>query len=184
MKIWTNEDEFDLNASVVAMGMFDGVHLGHQALIRRAKQLSAELNAACVVYTFDRHPLSVIAPERAPAQLLDTEEKLAKFEKLGVDGVLLKPFTAEFAATDPGEYLERLTEKLRVRALVCGFNYTFGAGGRGNADMIRKEAQRLHCRAEIVDAVTDSGDTVSSTLIRNLLENGDESRAARLLRLE
>jgi len=184
MRIWTNEHEFDLAASVAALGTFDGVHIGHQALIRRAKALAAELNAACVVCTFDRHPLSLLNPCRAPVPLTSLEEKLEKFEALGVDGVLLKPFTREFAAIEPVEYLNTLSRQMHVRGVVAGFNYSFGAGGRGNAEMIRAEAGRLGYRAEIVEAIVDGGDTVSSTLIRSLLAEGKILRAQALLALQ
>ena len=182
MRVWRSEADYDLQACAVALGTFDGVHIGHQALIHRAMELARELNAASVVYTFDRHPLSVLCPERAPRELMTLEQKLHKLEELGVDGVLVKPFTAEFAAMEPVRYLEMLTSELRARAVVAGFNYTFGARGRGNAAMIQSEAARLGYRAEIVDAVTDGEDTVSSTLIRALRDRGEIARAERLMR--
>ena len=182
MKVFTDEQQYDLGPCAVALGTFDGVHIGHQTLIRRAMELARELGAASVVYTFDRHPLSVLAPERAPRELLTLDEKLHKLEELGVDGALVKPFTAEFAAMDPTAYLELLARQMQARAIVAGFNYTFGAMGRGDAALIRSEAARLGYRAEIVDAVTDGGDTVSSTLIRALQDRGEIARAARLMR--
>ena len=184
MRIWTNERDFDLGACTAALGMFDGVHIGHQALIRRAKALAEEENVPCVVYTFDRHPFSVLCPEKEPKQLLPLSEKLNKIEKMGVDGVLIKPFTAEFAATRPEDFLRTLSEKMGVRAVVAGFNFSFGERGRGNAEMIRAMADELSYRAEIIEAVEVGGETVSSTLIRSLLASGDTIRAFRLLRLD
>ena len=182
MRVFTDEAQYDLGPCAVALGTFDGVYIGHQALIRRAMTLARELGAASVVYTFDCHPLSVLAPKRAPRELLTLDEKLRKLEELGVDGALVKPFTAEFAAMEPVKYLEMLAGEMDARAIVAGFNYTFGAMGRGDAALIRSEAARLGYRAEIVDAVTDGGDTVSSTLIRNLQDRGEIARAARLMR--
>ena len=182
MYVWKSEAEYDLGPCAVALGTFDGVHIGHQALIRRAMELARELDAVSVVYTFDRHPLSVLCPERAPRELLTLEGKLERFEAMGVDGVLVKAFTAEFAAMEPVRYLEMLAGEMRARAVVAGFNYTFGAMGRGDAALIRSEAARLGYRAEIVAAVTDGGDTVSSTLIRGLQDRGEIARAARLMR--
>ena len=183
MKIFRSETEFDGNASVVALGMFDGLHIGHQALIYRAKELAEELNARCVVCSFDRHPLSVICPEKAPQQLLTLDEKLEKLEKMGVDGLLLHAFTPEFAAVEPLDYLKSLCENLHVRAIVAGFNYSFGAKGRGDARMLRSEAENLGYRAEILGPVTDGNDTVSSTLIRDLIAQGNLRRAQQLLAL-
>ena len=184
MRVWRNESEYDLGSCVVALGMFDGVHIGHQALIRRAQALAREMEAACIVYTFDRHPLSLLRPERAPRQLISLEERLEKLERMGVDGVLVRAFSAEFAATDSRGFLEGLVEKLQARGIVAGFNYTFGAGGYGNAGLIRSEAERLGYEYEIIEAVLEAGETVSSTLIRRLLEAGDTQRAERLLRIE
>ena len=182
MRVWTSEAEYDLGPCAAALGTFDGLHVGHRALIHRAMELAGELGAASVVYTFDRHPLSVLCPERAPRELLTLEEKLEKLERLGVDGVLVKPFSREFAAMDPVAYLEMLVREMRARAIVAGFNYSFGALGRGDAALIGREAARLGFRAEIVDAVRDGEDTVSSTLIRGLLECGEIARAQRLMR--
>lgn len=183
MKVWTSEADYDLGASVAALGTFDGVHIGHQALIRRAMALSREMDAACVVCTFDRHPLSLLCPERTPMPLITVEEKLKKLERMGVDGVLLRPFTRAFADMEAEDYLEDLVKRLRVRGVVAGFNYSFGAGGRGDAQLIRGLAERLGYRAEIVEAVRDGGDTVSSTLIRALLKAGDSARAAALMEI-
>jgi riboflavin kinase/FMN adenylyltransferase len=102
---------------------------------------------------------------------------------MGVDGVLIKPFTPEFAATCPESFLRTLAEKMHVRALVAGFNFTFGDRGRGNAEMIKSMAEELSYRAEIIEAVEEDGQTVSSTLIRSLLASGDTLGAQRLLRL-
>ena len=102
---------------------------------------------------------------------------------MGVDGVLVEEFTAEFASTDPVSFLEKLVKKLQAQGVVAGFNYSFGAGGYGNAALIRAEAERLNYLCDIVDPVMEEGEAVSSTLIRRLLSRGDEERAAGLLKL-
>jgi len=183
MRIWRSEAEFDLASCVAVLGTFDGVHAGHQALIRRGMDLAKKLEAACIVYTFDRHPLSLLHPEYAPEALLSEAEKLSKLEQMGVDGVLLEPFTREFAAIEPDAYLRNLVEKLGAKGIVAGFNYSFGAGGRGNAALIQSEAIRLGYRAEIVEAVMDGADVVSSTLLRELKAQSDFERFDRLMKL-
>ncbi len=183
MRVWRNEAEYDLGPCVVALGMFDGVHIGHQALIRQAQALAREKDAACIVHTFDRHPLSLLRPERAPKQLVSLEEKLEKLGAMGVDGVLVQPFTAEFATTDAADFLEGLVKRLHVRGIVAGFNYSFGAGGCGNAGLIRAEARRLGYECRILEAVMEGGETVSSTLVRRLLEERNFERAERLMAL-
>lgn len=181
MNIIRREDEFTGAASVAALGMFDGVHVGHQALIRRAVALARELGAQCVVCTFDRHPLSVLCPERAPAPLLPLEENLRKFEILGADCALVQAFTPEYGATSPEDFLRDLVRNMRVKAVVAGENYTFGAGGRGDAALIQKMATELGYRAEIIPPVMDGDVMCSSTYIRALIEAGEEDHARRLL---
>lgn len=181
MKVMTSEEAFDGRASVVALGMFDGVHVGHQRLIREAVRLARELDAQSVVCTFDRHPLSVICPARAPEPVLTLAENLAKFEALGADCALVTPFTPEFSQTPPEDYLRSLVEHLRVRAVVVGENYTFGRGGMGDAAMVRRLAGECGYLASVVEPVRDGEDMVSSTRIRAMLQNGELARAQALL---
>ena len=181
MRIIHSEAQFDAPASVVALGMFDGVHIGHQALIRRAVALAKELGAASVVCTFDRHPLSVLCPGRAPAALLPLEENLRKFERLGADFALVQAFTREYGETPPEDFLRALAMDLRARAVVAGENYTFGAGGRGDAALVRSLAPALGYRAVIVPPVMDGDVMCSSTHIRSLLARGETEHAQRLL---
>ena len=183
MKIIYDTTDFTGHRAVVALGMFDGVHIGHQALIRRTVALAGELEAQSVVCTFDRHPLSVLCPERAPRALLPLGENLKKFERLGAEWVLVQAFTPEFGATDPVPFLRGLVRDMRVAAIVAGENYTFGAKGRGDAAMIRGMAEELGYRAEIVPAVMDGDVICSSTRIRQLLARGETEHAQRLLRI-
>jgi riboflavin kinase/FMN adenylyltransferase len=183
MKVFRNEAEYSLGPSVVALGTFDGVHIGHQALIRRAMEMAKDMNAACVVCTFDRHPLSVISPERAPQALLPLHENLKKFERLGAEWALVQAFTPEYSATDPVVFLRGLVRDMRVVAIVAGENYTFGARGRGDAALIRGMADALGYRAEIVPSVMDGDVMCSSTWIRQLLARGETEHAQSLLRI-
>ena len=184
MKIIYDTTEFTGHRAAVALGMFDGVHIGHQALIRRAVALAGGLDAQSVVCTFDRHPLSVLCPDRAPEALLPLHENLKKFERLGADWALVQAFTAEYGATAPEVFLRKLTGELRAAAIVVGENYTFGAGGRGDAALIRRMAGELDYRAEIVPPVMDGDVMCSSTWIRRLLADGESEHAQRLLMID
>ncbi|MEE1200617.1 MAG: FAD synthetase family protein [Christensenellales bacterium] len=184
MKVISCAEEFSGQSSVVALGMFDGVHIGHQALIRRAVTLAEELDSACIVCTFDRHPMSLLRPEAAPKPLLTMEENLSRFERLGVHTALVQTFTQEFARMDAEAYLRRLTAQLRARALVIGENHSFGYCGRGNADMVVSMAAELGCRAEVIRSVRDEGGVVSSTRIRRLLEQGETELASGLMEMK
>lgn len=172
---------FEGNASAVALGMFDGVHIGHQRLIRRAVELAHEIGALSVVCTFDQHPLEVLCPQRAPKRLLSLEENLEKFERLGADCALVAPFTRAFAATEPEAYLQHLVTDMRAKAIVVGENYTFGRAGRGNTEMICALAEELGVRAEVVEPVMDGNRMASSTYVRELLRDGQVAHAARLM---
>ena len=183
MKIIYDTTEFTGRRAVVALGMFDGVHIGHQALIRRAVALAAELEAQSVVCTYDRHPLSVLCPQRAPEALLPLHENLKKFERLGAEWALVQAFTPEYGATEPVAFLKALVSQLRVAAIVAGENYSFGAKGRGDAALIRDMAGKLGYRAEIVPPVMDGDVMCSSTRIRQLLSIGETEHAQRLLRI-
>lgn len=184
MKVLYSEDEFQGQASVVALGMFDGVHIGHQRLIRTAVSLAREWEIPSVVCTFDRHPLEVLCPERAPERLLSLEENLKKFERLGADFALVKTFTNTFAAELPEDFLEFLADKLRVKVIVAGENYTFGRAGCGNAEMLRRYETKFGYRAVIVPPVMDGKRMASSTYVRELLRCGEIEHAARLMKIE
>jgi len=184
MRIIHSEAEFAGKTGVVALGMFDGVHIGHQSLIRAAVRLAKEMGGECIVCTFDRHPLSVLFPERAPEPLLSLEENLKKFELLGADIALVKPFTKDFAALAPEDYIRLLTDELRAKAIVAGENYTFGRKGLGNAEMIKRLADKYGYRAEIVPPVTDGEGMVSSTRIRALLREGKADYARKLMDID
>lgn len=181
MKVIASAEAFEGSASVVALGMFDGVHIGHQRLIREAVRLARALDAQSVVCTFDRHPLSVLCPERAPRPILPLEENLAKFAALGADWALVTPFTREFAMTPPEDYLRALAARLHVRGVVVGENYTFGRGGRGDAAMMRAMAAECGYCARVVEPVRDGGGMISSTRIRGMLARGERARAQALL---
>ena len=181
MIVLHSAEEFAGRASVVALGMFDGVHIGHQKLIRTAVELAKQMDAQSIVCTFDRHPLSLLHPESAPKPLLTLEQNVKKFEQLGADAVLIQPFDQKFASMLPEDYLESLVDVLHANAVVIGENYTFGRGGRGNAEMVRAMATKYGYRAKIVEPVTDEQGLISSTRIRSMLRNGDAERAQQLL---
>lgn len=183
MRVLHDEREFAGRASVAALGMFDGVHIGHQRLIREAVNLAREMNAECVVCTFDRHPLSLLCPERAPERLLSLQDNLRKFERLGADAALVKPFSREFADMLPEDYIEQLVDCLHVKAIVIGENYTFGREGRGNARMVQQLSTKYGYRAKIVEPVTDAEGMISSTRIRAMLRAGETAQAQALLDL-
>lgn len=184
MKIAHSEREYTGTRSVLALGMFDGVHIGHQKLIKTAVDLARAMGADSVVCTFDRHPKSVVDPDHAPEPLLTLSENLEKMERLGADWALVKPFTPAFAALDPEDFLREICQNMDVAAIVAGENYSFGAKGRGNARMLESMQSVLHYRAVIVPPVMVDGQVVSSTVIRHLRRSGHWAEAEQWLAID
>ena len=149
----------------VAVGFFDGVHLGHQAILRGANR----------VLTFRNHPLSVLCPARAPRLIMSADERLASLrEQAGVREVVALDFTPAFAALPPDAFAREFLGSSRVQ---CGENWTFGAKGRGNAALLRS----LGYEVNVVAPVLFGGERISSTRIRATLERGEISEAVNML---
>lgn len=167
--------------TAVALGTFDGVHAGHQRIIRQAVDLARDSQATSVVFTFSNHPLSVIAPDRCPPLIVSQEYKSRLIAGLGVDVLLSIPFTADFLRLTPGQFIGLLVESLRPVFLVVGDNYNFGHRGAGNADTLREAGRDLGFAVIIPPTVVVDGQPVSSTLIRQHILAGRVEEAARLL---
>lgn len=175
MKVYTKLT--DLTKSyrdiVVALGMFDGVHIGHQSIIRRAVELAREIKGTAMVFTFSNHPLSVVAPQALPPQIGNNLLRETRLQKLGVDVLMSVPFTRAFAGNSPEEFLQLLQQEFAPRYVVTGPNYTFGAKGKGNQRLLLRAGRDYGFRTEICPAVLKEGRPVSSTRIRSLLDQGN-----------
>jgi len=166
----------------VTIGNFDGVHLGHQALIRRTVERAREAGLPAVAITFDPHPLHVIKGKDAPPQLISLQHKLECFADLGINLALVMPFTLETAAWTPEAFVQKiLVGCLNTRTLVVGYDYAFGKGRRGNAALLAALGQEHGFTVEQFPALYLHGDIVSSTRIRVALYSGEVARAAALL---
>lgn len=171
-----------MNECVLALGFFDGVHLGHGALLRRARELADQMNIPAAALTFDAHPLELISGRRVA--LLNTAAERAELmrELYGIDEILTLHFDRETMA-QPWERFVRDTVCGRFGAIhtVCGEDFRFGAGGRGTAALLQAECARLGVGCDCVAQVCMDGAPVSSTRIRALLEAGETAAAVRLL---
>lgn len=170
-----------LNPCVLVLGMFDGVHRGHQALLMRGDELAQEMVYPLAVCTFQPHPLHVLAPQKEPAMLTTLPEKAAVMQSFGVDGLCVTTFTRERAEQSPEDFMAEMVEIYAPVVVVCGFNFTFGAGGRGNGQMLKEYGKKHGFRTVIVPEVVLDGETVSSTRIRRLLAQGDIHQVNSLL---
>ena len=167
---------------VAALGTFDGVHRAHQELLRQGRAFADAAGCPLRVYTFDRHPLEVLRPEKAPRILTTREEQMARMEKAGVEELRILPFTRETADMPPEDFLRLLREENSLAAVVAGWNYTFGRRGQGNAETLRRDGEKHGYRVIIVPSVTtDDGEIISSTAIREKLGRGDLSGAEKML---
>jgi riboflavin kinase/FMN adenylyltransferase len=170
----------DARPSVVALGTFDGVHLGHRAILGTALTRAREAGLDAVACTFDPHPMEVLQPERAPRPISPLAERLAVIGDTGIDAVVVLPFTRELAAIEPEAFVKDvLLDRLRAREVVVGYNHRFGRGARGDAGLLESLAGRLGFRAHVVPAMTVDGVAVSSSEIRAALQRGDVAAAAR-----
>ena len=167
---------------VVALGTFDGVHLGHRALIRKAKVIAEEIGVPLRLCTFNRHPLEILQPENPPEMLSTIPEKAREMQKLGVDEMELIPFDRQTADLEPEAFLERLRSMMKVRAIVAGWNYSFGKKGRGNSELLKEDGSRYGYQVMIVPPETlPDGTAISSSLIRRKLRDGLIEETAELL---
>ncbi|SHK65002.1 bifunctional riboflavin kinase/FAD synthetase [Desulforamulus aeronauticus] len=166
----------------LALGNFDGIHLGHQRLIGEAVEIARRSNGTAAVLTFDPHPMMILKPELAPPMLLDRDAKRHKMAKSGVDVLLLLPFTREFARLSPEEFIKKiLVEQLNVKGIVVGYNYTFGHKGQGTPETLWKYAAEYDYALHVIPPVKLGNQVVSSTLIRHQLAEGNVSTAQKLL---
>ena len=164
--------------AAVAIGNFDGVHLGHRALIDRARGLAATHGAVSVALTFDPHPSSVVG-RGCPPMLSSLERRLEALEAAGLDAVVVEPFTAELANLTPQAFVDDiLRSALRARAVVVGYDFTYGQHRAGTTETLRASPG---LEVAIVPAVEVDGEIASSTRIRNYLREGNVTAAARLL---
>ncbi|PTL74752.1 bifunctional riboflavin kinase/FAD synthetase [Rathayibacter caricis DSM 15933] len=184
MRIETRpEDLAGIGPSAVTIGKFDGVHSGHRAVIGTLHERARERGLAAVVVTFDRNPLSVIAPEKCPPALVGNEQKLELLAGTGVDATLLLTFDEEFRSWTPHEFVQRiLVDALEARVVLVGSDFRFGARGAGDIDLLRTLGAEHGFEVELIDDVRpEHGRRVSSTWIRELLADGDVEHATRLL---
>ncbi|MBN9643277.1 bifunctional riboflavin kinase/FAD synthetase [Corynebacterium mendelii] len=185
MDIWYGLDEVSPGStgSVVTIGVFDGVHRGHRALITDAVTRARETGSAAVCLSFDPHPLSVIAPDRMPPLLAPVAERKHLVEQLGVDHMLALEFTRDLAAMSPAEFFSHiLVDTLDARAVFVGANFTFGHRASGTTETLKDLGRAYGVDVVVHDLLTDtSGRTVSSSTIRTSLSRGDVADARRLL---
>jgi riboflavin kinase/FMN adenylyltransferase len=168
--------------SVLAIGNFDGIHLGHQTILREATNRAAKSGAVATALTFEPAPLKVLRPEAAPKRLSTNEQRLEWFRAVGVEAAVVMPFTLELSKLSPQEFVEKiLVNELQVRALLVGENFRFGHKQAGDAQLLRDLGKVHGFDVASIPPIMAHGEIVSSTVIRREIAEGEVTQAGRLL---
>lgn len=179
---WFGKQPAEGEGAVVAIGVFDGVHLGHREIIAVAKKRANELDLPLIVLTFDPHPTAVLAPNRQPAMLTTVSYRAELLLSAGADAVVVWPFTKDFASFTPEKFVdETLVATLGARAVFVGANFTYGHGAAGKVDDLRNSGMEKGFEVGVVPLLTGGIKPYSSTLIRSAVHEGDVQRAWQLL---
>jgi riboflavin kinase / FMN adenylyltransferase len=171
---------------VLTIGTFDGVHLGHQEIIKRINQDAAEINGESIILTFHPHPRLVVNPNDTSLKLLNTlEEKIVLLERFGVDNLIVAPFSIEFSKLTAREYVEDfLWKNIHPKKVVIGYDHRFGNNREGGLELFLKMGNELGFEVEEIAKQMVDDLTVSSTKVRNALQNGEVAQANNLLGYE
>ncbi|MBM3811010.1 MAG: bifunctional riboflavin kinase/FAD synthetase [Acidimicrobiia bacterium] len=168
--------------SAVTMGNFDGVHLGHQHLLKRLVEMSRRLKVKASIITFDPHPACVVAPDRAPKLISTIGQRMERMAGHGIEQALVLEFDREFSLQSPGEFVERvLVEGAGAKGVLVGENFRFGNRQAGDTALLRQLGSKHGFEVEIAGPVTLRGRMVSSTEVRRLVQAGQMALAARFL---
>jgi len=167
--------------AVITVGNFDGVHIGHQGLLKEVKKRADKMSGTSIVLTFEPHPLKVLKEKKIPL-ITPFERKIELIEKLGIDVVICLPFTREFSKVSAREFVEEiLLKKIGMKEIVVGYDYTFGHKREGNIDLLKKLGDELGFKVCILGPILVDNMIVSSTRIRNLIMEGELEKVKILL---
>lgn len=176
MKVYTNIDDFkDVKNTVVTTGTFDGVHLGHQKIISRLKEVAKSINGETVLLTFYPHPRMVLFPEDNELKLITSQnEKIELLEKYGIDHLIIYPFTNEFSRLSSLEFVRNvLANKIKTKKLIIGYNHHFGRNREGSFEHLKEYGPLYGFDVEEIPAKDIDNNQISSTKIRKAVQLGD-----------
>ncbi len=181
MQHFDSLDHVSLNNAWLTLGTFDGVHRGHQVIIRQLTEGAHAENVPAVVLTFDPHPVAVLRPERTPLILTSPDARAALFGDLGVDYVITHPFNHEVASLSAKDFLSKIKQQLGFTQFWVGYDFAMGHNREGDIPRLRELGQELGFQLHIVEPVDFDGKTVSSSQIRKLIAEGNVQEARELL---
>ncbi|MFW6029892.1 MAG: bifunctional riboflavin kinase/FAD synthetase [Halanaerobiales bacterium] len=184
MEVIKSDDFRNVNIGplVIAVGTFDGLHRGHQAVINKAIKIAEERNLGIAVYTFNPHPLKVVKPALAPKSIISSRQKIELIANIDIDYYLEQRFTPEFSSIEYQNFIENfLLDKFNMRHLVVGKDFHLGKLGKGSLKNIKEFAKNNNFQVTGIKNIQDFSMRISSTLIRELISNGDLQKASLLL---
>jgi riboflavin kinase/FMN adenylyltransferase len=167
---------------VLTLGNFDGVHLGHQRIFKELKEEARRIDGEAIVFTFDPHPLKILAPQRCPPLITPFKKKLMLMERSGIDVLIVATFDQAFANTTPEAFVKDiLVDKIGAREILVGYNYYFGKDRQGNVEMLMRLSQKFGFEVKVIEATKINDIPVSSSKIRELIQDGKMGEVAQLL---
>jgi len=185
MTVIYSSDQLEKNPlrnPVLTIGNFDGVHKGHLTLFNLVKERAALIDGQSVVMTVEPYPIKVMMPENGPPLITPTQQKLKLMEDSGIDVILCVPFTEKFANISPEDFIkDLLVDKVGIKEIVVGYDYSFGHKRAGNIELLKKMGDELDFKVHMVDKILLDETVVSSTTVRNLVQEGNLSEAKKLL---
>ncbi|MBI3754172.1 MAG: bifunctional riboflavin kinase/FAD synthetase [Deltaproteobacteria bacterium] len=172
----------NIRSPVVTIGNFDGIHRGHRKVLDAVRKRAQQLNVPAVVYTFEPHPLKVVAPHKSPPLLTTLEEKIGLIKASGIDYLILARFTKEFASQHPKKFVEDvLVKQLKAKEVWVGHDYAFGKGRAGTIEHLKELGNKFGFKVSVIPACKKRGLIVSSSKIREYVKDGKIKQAASLL---
>lgn len=183
MQIYYGLDKFKAVRPVVTIGTFDGVHLGHRKVIENLKKISRESSGESVIFTFYPHPRTIVSSSEGNLRLLSTqEEKIVLLQKMGIDHLIIYPFTEEFSKLTYDQFVKSiLVDQMKIASLVIGYDHRFGKGRQGDFESLSRLSKELDFKIERLDELTMEDNVVSSTKIRAALDEGEVHKANQYL---
>lgn len=187
MQVLTDVYQFKQNSenfkkgTVISIGNFDGIHLGHRCLLQKNIELSRKLNSLSAVVTFDPHPVKFFYPEKNFESLFDKEDQIEQLSRFGIDILILIKFDQNFAAISAEEFVDLLKKEFNLKGLVLGANFCFGAERKGNIDFLKNMQSLKKFELVVPEMQTINNEIISTTLIKKLLNQGDVVKANEFL---
>lgn len=183
MKVFQSIDfQEQFSNPVLTIGNYDGIHIGHRTIIGMVREKAAVISGTSVLMTFDPHPLQVLRPQQELPSIAPLSERIRLIESTGIDVLIIVPFTRQFGLLEPPDFVRTiLVDLLKIKALIIGYDFKFGRGGRGDIPLLNSYGRKYGFSVDVVEPITIDGEKVGSNRIRLSIQEGDVDLANRFL---